>query len=111
MAPHLISPPPQAGEGLLLSQGLQHSVHSLGPLPIRVQVATQRHSATVRGSEHLRVPTQQRSYVRRNPANLCPVYLKPAAGSAAGACGDTEEEEGYWVKECPTASHCHCSTW
>lgn len=94
--PHLIPPALQAGQCLLLSELLQHRVHSLGPLLISVQAAVQSHSAAVRRTEHVREPSQQRGDVRGNPPDLRPVDLQPGAGGAAGACGHREEVVSGW---------------
>lgn len=83
---HLVPPALQAGDGLLLSQVLQDSVHSFGPALVRVQTGTQAHSAPTRRLEHLRVSLQQRGYARTNPAHLRSVDLKPEAAAPTRTC-------------------------
>eukprot|EP00064_Thunnus_orientalis_P001977 superscaffoldBa00000136_g1981 len=48
----------------------------------------QGHCATVRRTEHVWIPRQQRRYMRRDPADLRPVYLKPKTFRSTGACGE-----------------------
>lgn len=88
---HLVSPALEAGQRGLLSQRLQHSVHSLGPVAVRVQAGTQGHSAILWRTEHLLVPWQKGGDQRRDPTHLHFINHKSAAGAAAGACGDKSE--------------------
>lgn len=52
---HLISPSFEARQSGVLPQSLQHAVHSLRALPVRVQTVTQGQRAPVRRTEHIRV--------------------------------------------------------
>lgn len=82
---HLVSPPSQAGEAVLLSHRLQHRIHGLGPPSVRVQRSAERHSAISRRVEHLGVPRDQPGDLRRNPADVRSVHLEAEAAGAARA--------------------------